>query len=36
MKLTSEDGVLLDPEELEALTKTMLAVCEFVDGGNNK
>ena len=35
LHLTTE-GVSLDPEELEPLTKTMLAVCEFVDKENNK
>lgn len=32
LRLTT-DGVSLDPEELEALTKTMLAGCKFIDGG---
>ena len=32
LRLTT-DGVSLDPEGLDALTKTMLAGCEFVDGG---
>ena len=30
------DGVSLDPEELEELTKTMLAVCKFVDKEKGK
>ena len=30
LKLTTESATL-DPEELDALTKTLLAVCKFID-----